>query len=1090
MSGPEVGTKAIEPVDMDPAAVLSRLAAEIRQTQDAHLAIRIVLRQGSQLLGAACAAAFVLDERGIAHSPVFHAIPQEQFDTLSAALQPVVCSPQTVLIGEAAFWPDVAKADEPLCALIDLGLAACLVQPLLRGASCLGALCFLWDHPQGEDPARLEWASVLGGYAVLALDNARLFEAALRQAVELGTFYETATATAEGKEVQPLLEAILDQAARLLDAQGGAILLTGERAPVLRTVAVRALPPETIGREVAFGQGLAGSVAVSLQPLAVDAYEQGVDPVAHASDAEGMRVLVLPLIWHQTLLGVIEIWADGSHRPFIDTDLRLARLVVHQAASALGVARLVEAEREQRRRAEALQEASLAINRAVGLDEVLERLLEQVVRAFDCDAANFQTIEGGRTRVLRSYGYEQFGVTPEAMAGVSLSVEQYPNVQRVAAGETVLLEDTSIDPSWVLLPGFEWIRSWAGVPIRFGEEILGILNLDSSRSAAFDGTAVSSLKAYAAHAAVAMHNARLYQKLADEHVKLLQVYEIGQHVTASLDPNEILINMINGVLHAVGGTLGGAFEINLAPEDTMEVRSVVYCGSGDHLREAQPQPELIAEQVARSQAPQQNVVSYTFGNFWVSGMPLFIGDRMWGVVLIWAPWQVEGTPTPLGILAAAGQQTGLALLNAEQHARVQRRLAEMTLVQGVANAIARRLDTGAVIQTVTEQLHSSLGYPAVQVYLREGDDLVLRTVSGPQPVLGRLSVKRGITGRVLRTGEPACVRDVRQDPDYVAGLVGTRAEMTAPIRVGDEIIGVVNVESSDPTQVHPENLELLVILADHVSVALQNAGLYEQVQKNVELLEERVRVRTAQLEGALAQAKAAERSKAQFVADISHELRTPLTNIGLYLDLLEIGREDRRSEYMSILRHETERLSVLIQQLLAMSEYDVGEVRLRMEPVDINALINVLVGDRARLIESKGLGLKLQLAKGLPKVAADGQQMMQVMTNLLTNAMNYTPPRGTITILSERRTAQSRSWVTFAIADTGPGIPEDEKPRMFDRFFRGIVGRASGHPGTGLGLAICKEIVDRHAGRIAVSSEGGLGTKVTVWLPENEERAS
>jgi signal transduction histidine kinase len=256
------------------------------------------------------------------------------------------------------------------------------------------------------------------------------------------------------------------------------------------------------------------------------------------------------------------------------------------------------------------------------------------------------------------------------------------------------------------------------------------------------------------------------------------------------------------------------------------------------------------------------------------------------------------------------------------------------------------------------------------------------------------------------------------------------------------------------------------------------------VSKNVTLLGERVKERTARLEEALEQVRSAERSKAMFVADISHELRTPLTNIGLYLDLLEMGKEGRRSEYMSILRHETERLGALIEQLLAISEYDAGQAEIRREATDINSLIRMLVGDRARLIGNRGLRLVVDAAEALPLVPADQQEIMQVMTNLLTNAMNYTPSGGVISLQTTSDMWQGLPHVIFSIADTGPGIPEDERRRLFDRFFRGIVGRASGIPGTGLGLAICKEIVDRHGGRLLLSTEGGKGTKVAVWLPE------
>ncbi|MEW6567002.1 MAG: GAF domain-containing protein [Chloroflexota bacterium] len=1072
----------------DPAPLFERLAAELGETQDAELAMRSVLRHGSALLEMPVGAAILLDERGALQEALCHGIPDRQAEAVRRACTSFALDSASTVSRPHRLWTDLGQEQQPdLAALAASGYRSCLALPLTRHGLNQGLLFFLSRVRREPGEEVLRWAGVMALQASLALDNSRLFEAALRQAVELGAFYETVTATAEGREAGPLLESVIEQAARLLESQGGIIFRANPRERVVRAIAqVRSesLAPVE-GQCIPFGVGAAGIAAESMEPVLVDDYASWphrLDGVSFDRSSP-VRVLATPLIWRQQLLGVLEVWAGGTRRVFSDLDVRLARLVANQAANALGVASLVEAERQQRQMAQALQEASLAINRAIGLDEVLERILEQVMRAIPCDAANFRSYEQTQARVLRARGYEQFGLNEADVLKMSFSIEDHANYRRMAGGEAVVLGDTLADETWDVLRGLEWIRSWAGVPVRFGDEIVGFLNLDSATPNTFDQTTAERLTVFAAHAGIAMHNARLYQKLSEEHVKLLQVYEIGQRVSGSLVPDEIHLRLLEGVMNALGATFGGVYALRQHSDGRLRAAAVMTHGLGSEVENRHPLPQTLAEEVARLQAPQEVLVGYAESTYWVLGVPVFVGERLWGVTLVWVPWRQGDEPPPLGVLAAAVQQAGLALLNADQHGRVQRRLAEMMLLQQMAGAIARRLETDAVIATLTDSLHQKLGYPAVHVLMRHGDEMVLRALAGPQPVLDRLPYGRGIIGRVMRTGIPECVRDVRQDPDYVAGLVGTRAEMVVPIRVEGEIIGVINIESSDPSQVHQENLELLQVLADQVSVALQNAALYEQVRRNVEDLEARVQERTALLEEALEQAKSADRTKAQFVADVSHELRTPLTNIGLYLDLLEMGREDRRGEYISILRREIERLGALIEQLLAISEYDADQVELKKEPTDINTLIRVLVGDRARLIGGRSLQLVVEAAPDLPRVPADPQQLMRVMTNLLTNATNYTPPGGTITLETGQRTAEGKTWVSFSVADTGPGIPEDERPRVFDRFFRGIVGRASGLPGTGLGLAICKEIVERHGGQIVLASGGGKGTKVTVWLP-------
>jgi len=232
--------------------------------------------------------------------------------------------------------------------------------------------------------------------------------------------------------------------------------------------------------------------------------------------------------------------------------------------------------------------------------------------------------------------------------------------------------------------------------------------------------------------------------------------------------------------------------------------------------------------------------------------------------------------------------------------------------------------------------------------------------------------------------------------------------------------------------------------------------------------------------------KEVERLKSQFVSDVSHELRTPLTNIRLYLDLLR-GTTDRTKveRYLDTLSRESDRLAYLIDDLLSLSRLDAGAVTPDMRPVDINRLLGSLVDDRRALATKRGLQLTLEWEAGLPRAQGDERLLSQVFTNLLTNAMNYTPDQGRITLRTHSENGTDGAWVAAEVVDNGPGIPPEEQLMIFGRFFRGRASRATGATGTGLGLAICREIIDLHGGRIALESEGipGKGARFTVWLP-------
>ena len=236
--------------------------------------------------------------------------------------------------------------------------------------------------------------------------------------------------------------------------------------------------------------------------------------------------------------------------------------------------------------------------------------------------------------------------------------------------------------------------------------------------------------------------------------------------------------------------------------------------------------------------------------------------------------------------------------------------------------------------------------------------------------------------------------------------------------------------------------------------------------------------------------KEVDRLKSQFVSDVSHELRTPLTNIRLYLDLLETTEDQAKIErYLETLTRESERLANLIDDLLSLSRLEAGATPFNPEPVDIGELLLALVEDRRSLAASRGLELFMESDTTLPEVYVDKRLMSQVFTNLLTNAMHYTPEGGRITVRSTVPKRKNKGWVTAVIEDSGIGILPEEQPLIFDRFYRGHAGESSGEAGTGLGLAICKEIAELHGGRITVDSTGreGKGSTITVWIPVYEE---
>ncbi|MCB0016552.1 MAG: PAS domain S-box protein [Anaerolineales bacterium] len=229
----------------------------------------------------------------------------------------------------------------------------------------------------------------------------------------------------------------------------------------------------------------------------------------------------------------------------------------------------------------------------------------------------------------------------------------------------------------------------------------------------------------------------------------------------------------------------------------------------------------------------------------------------------------------------------------------------------------------------------------------------------------------------------------------------------------------------------------------------------------------------------ISQAKEIDRLKTNIISNVSHELKTPLTNIRLYLELLNKGREKRLPEYIDILSKEAEKLNRLIMDLLTASQLEMGTMPIELIPTDISLLVDESMRHCAPAAAKKSIILENVLPADLPNALADASQLERVLTNLIVNAVNYTPEGSVVTVSGGQ---DDKSTVWLSVADNGTGIPEKDIPHLFERFYRGETGRDSKASGTGLGLSICKEIMDMHHGSITVTSPPGRGATFTLRL--------
>jgi signal transduction histidine kinase len=653
-------------------------------------------------------------------------------------------------------------------------------------------------------------------------------------------------------------------------------------------------------------------------------------------------------------------------------------------------------------------------------------------------------------------------------------------------GKTINVIDTQSDHRFLShdeSPVF--YRSLLVAPIKLNDNTIGTLSVESLKAGAFSDYFERLLTNLGEQAALAIERAQILQD-EQEQRQLAEALREASNIQSSESNLQTILNQILGLLKKV---LKYDTAIVMLIENG-KVEIVQENGFDHKYHKKNKQFFLKVNQV--DDIPQLHRVVLTGQAFSIhdtqkeSGWICELEDtRAW----IGAPIHALGKT--IGIislckldvgfynqkhadrLAAFASQTSLTIQNAQLFETTQKRLREVNLLYRISQRLAESLDADVILQQVSNWLKEQFGFYYVQVLLldKSGEQLVFRQGSDPAGLLEindtHSLFESGIPGHVALTNHSFVSNNVNEVPFYVAhhNLPDTLAELAVPLRIGDKLLGVLDIHHKAPNEFKDQDLQLIFAIAEQITLAIEKAMIYDDLEKTL-TKEQAARTQLVQSEKLAALGR--------IVASVAHELNNPLQAIqnALYLINLEENLNNQVREDLQVALNEANRMAGLISRLRETYRPITGE---EFQLCSINSLVTEvekLIGTHLRQND-----IKFQFVPDdtLPECFLIQDQIKQVILNISLNAVESMPNGGTLKIATHHPREQKSVYID--ISDTGSGIPPDVLPYIFDPFV------TTKDRGTGLGLAITYDIVRRHGGQITPESQMGRGTIFHIWLP-------
>ena len=787
-------------------------------------------------------------------------------------------------------------------------------------------------------------------------------------------------------------------------------------------------------------------------------------------------------------------------------ELQFIENTSQQLAVAVGRAQVIGSLQRRVSELDVLSQVGQAVNFTIELDDLLELISAQTLRLFDSPFFYITLYEEAGNQLYYALFLE------DDDRDVAKENKKWPLgrdlfSEIIESAQAVRVDDyaqTMADKHYEIVYENPNMAAWMGVPLIAGARTLGVLSIgEIDTEKKYTEEQLRIFSNLGALAATSIEKARLFTEANIRARQLTVLNDISRDLVEAEGDIESLLQQITSsaveILNAEAGSLlltsadGTELEFKTAVGGTGHelIGTTLPAGHGLVGRVANSGEPVIVNDTSQDERWQGEVAEDgAFHTRSVLAVPLIAKDEVIGVLEVIN--KQDGTPFVGGdteLLTSFAGQAAIAFENArlfqQTDEQLSRRVSELESLEKIDVELNQTLDLNTVAEiTVRWALtNSNATAGALGIVNEEQSQMRIICMQGYEDAdLSTYidddiwSLDSGIVKRVMRTRQPDLQPDVSIDPDYEPSLKDALSQITVPMTSGEDVNAILVLETATEPRLNLLDQDWAQRLAEHASIAIANAQLYSELLR-------------------------ANESKSEFVGFAAHELKNPLASVKGYADLLKSGMpgdlSDQQTEFLTIIRSNANRMQTIIDDLRDIAKIDAQQLTVTPSPIDFRNVIVETLRPFQQNLDDKGQTLENNLPEDLPRVLGDQMRLIQVVTNLISNAHKYSPEGSVIKIdaqvldnFRDEKGAQLGPVLQTTIADNGIGMTEEDQQKLFKvRYFRSSNKKALDQPGTGLGMMITRNIIEQHGGAIWVESVYGEGTSFHFVIPLAEQKS-